>query len=167
MTHSQEVYYFYKAHGICTKCHQEDALRGHVLCAVCKAKQTQYNHDYYEQTRTQRAIDDKAAYEANKLNGICVACKCRPARSGKTTCEKCAMQRKRYAARRYVPVVRSADQCLLCESPVEKHFKYCSRHLAESRERLARARESRGCSIWMENWYVWKPKQKGDIVAIR
>lgn len=36
-------YEWYKAHGICVKCHKEDALPGKVYCAVCTAMTAERN----------------------------------------------------------------------------------------------------------------------------
>lgn len=42
---------YYKSHGICTRCHQRDALPGMVLCRECRIENNQARSGYVEHTQ--------------------------------------------------------------------------------------------------------------------
>lgn len=39
MSYSTDSYYFFKSHGICTRCQKEKALEGHTMCVDCLANE--------------------------------------------------------------------------------------------------------------------------------
>lgn len=98
-----ELYSYYKSHGICVTCGQEDAKPGHVRCWRCMANMKDLSNKYYHE----RPADVKAALLAKrrekaavqraerKANGQCVNCGRQLTDKLFTHCEKCRASAKR------------------------------------------------------------------------
>lgn len=88
MTKSQDTYLARKQAGICTRCGQNPAEPGHVLCEQCResAANERQTPEYKERQRARAA----KRYREQKATGICTQCHSRPIVPGKTMCEVCA-----------------------------------------------------------------------------
>ena len=84
-------YQWYKAHGICPRCGQEDAAKGKVYCLNCLDKEAVATMIYRSthDTRENNRKDCRERYYKAKENGICVRCRQNKAREGKVTCQAC------------------------------------------------------------------------------
>lgn len=93
-------YYWYKEHGICTRCHVEDAIKGQTRCANCAEIQREKSKERYQQTKEYHIAYSKrwskATYEERKSSGICVRCGKRPPQDGKLSCTQCLIKQAKY-----------------------------------------------------------------------
>ena len=86
-----EQYMWYKSHGICPRCGQENAAKGRVYCLNCLDKEAvstmiyRTTHNTKEKNKEYCSMRYKNAIE----NGMCVRCFKRKARQGKTSCQLC------------------------------------------------------------------------------
>ena len=145
-------YEWYKAHGICTQCGQEDAVPGTTLCPECTAKRMEQCAKYWRslsaETR-QRIIQKKgeqrrALREQRKSLGLCVICGKRKAEVGKLHCTECLIKIRRrnkecYDARR-VKTNYSEGLCCRCNEPTLPGKKLCAKHYDIARRGVEAAR---------------------------
>ena len=84
----REAYQWYKEHGICVQCHQENARKGRVLCGMCAASQTEAKLIRYhagtrkeptEEQRRRKAETAKKLHEKRSAQGLCFKCGKHPA----------------------------------------------------------------------------------------
>lgn len=92
----REMYVWRKAHHICTKCGQEDALKGHTRCISCLEKERGKTKKPLntEQQYSQR-IHQKRRYDLLAAFGMCTACGKRNAAPGRAYCTECLIKRRR------------------------------------------------------------------------
>ena len=81
--HRRELYYWYKEHGICTRC-QGEAIPGKTLCPDCMKKRRQQAKRW----RKEHPDAHKDRYYRLKSEGKCVQCG-ETAKPGLTLCKKC------------------------------------------------------------------------------
>lgn len=92
----REEYHWYKAHGVCVKCHSANAVSGRTLCASCFEKAKRYREAHAE-----RILDMQRTKVAfRRANGLCLDCG-KPNDNGKVRCERCLFRRKKYYALNY------------------------------------------------------------------
>lgn len=93
-------YYWYKEHGICTRCHAEDAIKGQSLCPECRDKCNAKAKETYTErkarTRERDKQNSKALYAERKASGICVRCGKRSPQEGKLSCTQCLIKQAKY-----------------------------------------------------------------------
>ena len=92
-------YWWYKEHGICVFCRQDNAIRGQVLCANCRDKNAFQKHEYYNEhkseIREKKKILEKDKRKKRKDKGLCVDCGM-PAFEGRTRCQRCVIRSRLY-----------------------------------------------------------------------
>lgn len=138
MTHV-ETYHWYKAHGICVRCHHADAIFGRTLCPDCRDSE----HERGRRRRERENAENREAYlekqrEANrkryaerKQAGICIAC-WRKVVSGHTRClVHLAKDRARERATRGQ---KDPNECRYCHEPRAEGYAFCEMHLERARE---------------------------------
>lgn len=147
----RERYYWYKEHGICVSCGQEEAAPGKVRCEECAAKVTTRRlAAYYRQGKAQQAADlqrHKVRYARRKALGRCTDCG-KTVSTGKRLCLDCSLRRHRYDKRffdayRRVKTDFSDGLCCKCNEPVVPGKKLCARHYAIALENLRKANAQR------------------------
>ena len=165
----RERYYWYKEHGICVRCGQEDAAPGKVKCEECAAKEaTRRLAAYYRQGKAQQAADlqrHKVRYARRKALGLCTDCG-KTVSTGKRLCLDCSLRRRRYDKRyfdahRRVKTDFSDGLCRLCNEPVVPGKKLCARHyaIAAANARKAHAQRPKGNHGWRRgNRLIFKKK---------
>lgn len=86
-------YMWYKSHGICTDCGQEDALPGKAVCRCCHARRIEYNKKAWEKNREHLIPIQNARrrelYKARKEAGLCTRCGKHPPETRKVKCTAC------------------------------------------------------------------------------
>ena len=75
---NKDLYYWYKDHGICTKCGRENAEPEKTMCSECLEKNRKYDKKRYKDPkyREQQKIRCKTYRERKKASGLCKCCKC-------------------------------------------------------------------------------------------
>lgn len=145
-----ELRAWYKAHGICVSCGQQNAVQGETRCLECKFKYRESNSQYYVKHKEElnRKCRDrgKQLYDERKERGICVRCGKRKAQTGKVRCAVClAKDRqahiKKSRAEGVLPhsMLGNGEYCYTCGKPVDG-TKLCPKCLETSRRTIAYAR---------------------------
>ena len=96
-------YQWYKAHHICVRCHQREAVKGQVACLDCRDKDREYDRKCKAESLAKETAEHKAnrlrkmkeRRERLKAQGLCIWCGKRKALSGKQQCLECYIKRKR------------------------------------------------------------------------
>lgn len=161
----RERYYWYKEHGICVRCGQEDAAPGKVKCEECAAKEADRSMAaYYRQREEQREEQREAMrrrqrdrYAKRRTEGLCTDCG-KTVSTGKRLCLDCSLRRRRYGKRffdahRRVKTDFSDGLCCKCNEPVVPGKKLCARHyaIAAANARKAHAQRPNGNHGWRRN----------------
>lgn len=166
----RERYYWYKEHGICVSCGQEDAAPGKVKCEECAAKVADRSMAAYYRKREERKEAmrrrQRERYVKRRAEGLCADCG-KKASAGKRLCLDCFLRRRRYDKRyfdahRRVKTDFSDGLCRLCNEPVVPGKKLCATHCDILRENLkkANAQQSNADHPWRHgNQLIFK---KGD-----
>lgn len=142
---NKEIYRWYKEHGICVNCHQEEAIPGRVYCPECAAKNAESDRKWYNkkmadpQYRETVREKKKASYQRRKDNGICVYCN-NPA-THRIYCYECFVKVKRRGIERgkrerwerhekglISDYWRKNKLCVRCGKPVKEGFLICEEH---------------------------------------
>ena len=146
-----ELREWYKAHGICVCCGQENvAVSGETLCLQCKFKYRESNRRYYANHKNElkHKVKDqkKQLYKERKEQGICVTCGKHEAQTGKVRCGKCLakdrrMHIKKARAEGVLPhsMLGNGEYCYTCGKPANG-AKLCPKCLETSRRTIAYAR---------------------------
>ena len=98
MESARERYYWYKSHGICPMCGQEDAAKGKTYCLNCLDKHAASAMKYkakHDTTEKNRVFCMERYYKA-KESGICVRCFQNKQREGRVICQKCFSKLRRF-----------------------------------------------------------------------
>lgn len=86
-------YQWYKQHGICVDCNQENALPGITYCRCCKARRIEYNRTEWEKHKDRlipiNREHKKSLYWQRKEAGLCTRCGKHPPETGKAKCTAC------------------------------------------------------------------------------
>ena len=166
----RERYYWYKEHGICVSCGQEDAAPKKVKCEECAAKEAARNQTAYYRKREERREAmrrrKRELYAKRRAKGLCANCG-KKTSAGKRLCLDCFLRRRRYDKRyfdayRRVKTDFSDGLCRLCNEPVVPGKKLCATHCDILRENLkkANAQQSNVDHPWRHgNQLIFK---KGD-----
>lgn len=138
MTKSKERYVWYKAHGICVSCGQDDAAVGYVRCFGCLEKERNYSRQYrqsdeHRETKKQR---DLRRIEERKSKGQCIACN-RMAVQGKIRCQ---FHLAKDAGRHKHVEWKPPGECLYCTDPRVEGKKLCQKHLTIAQKSISNAR---------------------------
>ena len=114
----KEEYDFYKAQGICVRCHKNAAEPNRVMCLECADKEKIRNKSQRERTLDKSRSQDLSKYYKLKEQGICTYCKKNPATPGKTKCEKCLAKIRNRRNNRNIDIPRSErvsfGLCYIC-----------------------------------------------------
>lgn len=93
-------YSYFKERGLCVRCHNQKAAKGHSHCLNCLDKRSVYSIKRYANLTDEQRTDElnrssesfKKRYHNRKNNGMCVRCNKRPAREDRTMCIYCAIK---------------------------------------------------------------------------
>lgn len=162
---SESNYEFYKQRGICPYCKKEKPAPGKVACQHCIDKQKRWKENMTPEERERKKARArelvKLRYQKKKDAGICVMCGKVPAAPGRTYCEKCAEQRKKYhyaqkpeTVGKYKVTARASGKaryerrkaaglCTRCGKPAAPGKTNCEECLQKMRENMRRRREER------------------------
>lgn len=158
LTRSQQDYYWYKEHGICTECRKRKAFNGHVLCEYCMEKRSMYD---FRKNNTEEGLAKarkrmKDFTDRRKQLGLCVSCG-RPATNGTKCAYHAAKQnewkrRKRIRGNSDSPGNKfsqriNAGLCMYCGEPQVTGYSLCEYHLEKSREERKRYYEKRKSQV--------------------
>ena len=173
----REEYNWYKSHGICVKCHQEDAIKGMVYCAYCRAYQRnfyRYHKPAKEETpehKEKRLAYLKEYHARRKENHQCVRCgKSLSANAKGNRCKWCRIKENNQANERnhrkgVLPrsLMGNGVFCQICARPVEtagsklcdRCYKNCCANISKARKNLPKDIYARRLiNYWWENHLI-------------
>ena len=142
----REEYRYYKEHGICVNCRQEEAAKGRTRCLTCLSKiaeQSRARHsklteeELAEKNRIRRE-KGKALRDYRKANGLCDICG-KPAYKHYSKCYEHYIYYKRYEKKRREKKNKGYAElglCRICGEPPAEGKKYCAEHLKQYREKM-------------------------------
>lgn len=166
-------YTYYKSHGICVTCGQENAMPGRVRCWRCLASQREHEAEYRERrgkcsevVLIARRERDAAKRAERRASGLCPNCGRKREDEAYALCEKCRQSAKRSATRRrrndgVLPSGLRGDGlfCAVCLGLVEQSGnKLCDRCATNNAKNLrtARAAQDRANHPWKKINYQRK-----------
>lgn len=175
----KERYYWYKSHGICTQCGQNDADEGHTLCLECRMAQrekgkqklsTEQRYKHYQHQKRRREI--LIAF------GICKICGKRTAREGYVTCEFCSKkynnkQREKSHQKGVIPreILSDGSHCAICgATEIKEGYKVCEKCYPKLKENMLHARSCKKGENYFEkqvrrDWNFKCQKQKENMTV--
>lgn len=123
--YDKDIYRWYKSHGICVKCHHEDAIIG-VHCYECWTKRHEYDNNN-QKSRIERA--KKRRYDLVN-QGLCPDCGNKNQNNGTIVCDMCRSKRRASAAkfRELHGIKKSAYLCKWCNEQPIPGKKFCIVH---------------------------------------
>ena len=139
------LYWWYKAHNICTQCRKEETVPGRTLCPECAEKSRIRAAERRAAKRDEINREQKEWNRRMKEKGLC---RCgRPARPGKVQCLECALRdnrrtlARRHSSGRTLPhgLRQELHICRRCSKPAVPGYYFCEEHLAKQREYMAKA----------------------------
>ena len=155
------MYYWYKEHGICVRCKQEQAMPGYVRCPDCiykdgeKAHQNPKKHDDRYKEKQNKRLRERY-HECKKL-GLCTRCAKKQAYKGGRFCYECMLKAKRYARQRKQKKSGISGEmhqywkeqglCYFCGKPVVEGKKTCEEHYRKCAMSAANMRAKRKVKI--------------------
>lgn len=114
--YDKKSYEWYKEHGICVQCGQEEAAQHRVRCLECLAKNT---------TRKRKNMDPEYAKRKRRERqeqGKCVWCGRPRAKDSKCYCTECRIKNRRRLAEKRDGIARSErpayGMCYRCGAPI-------------------------------------------------
>lgn len=158
---SRESYHWYKAHGICVDCKQEEAAPGKVRCLNClsiraeqirKRESELTEEELAEKNRIKREKSQKLR-DYRKANGLCDICG-KPVYKNYSKCYEHYIYYKRYETKRRQKKNKGYAElglCRICGKPTVEGKKFCAEHLEQYREKMKLAqairkeKAERGC----------------------
>lgn len=152
-TDSYETYHYYKDHGICVDCHQEEAAKGRTRCLHClsiraeqrrKRESKLTEEELAEKNRIKREKSQKLR-DYRKANGLCDVCG-KPVYKNYSKCYEHYIYYKRYEKKRREKKNKGYAElglCKICGQPTVEGKKFCAKHLEQYRERMRRVQEIR------------------------
>lgn len=147
------MYHWYKEHGICVDCKEEDAAPGKTRCLNClsiRAEQRREREsklspeELAEKNRIKRERGKKLR-EYRKANGLCDVCG-KPAYKGYSKCYEHYIYYKRYETKRRQKRNKGYTElglCRICGKPTVEGKKFCAEHLEQYREKMRRVQAIR------------------------
>ena len=152
-TTSYETYHWYKDHGICVDCKQEEAAKGRTRCLNClsiiaeKGRARMYKKTEEELAEINRIRREKAKalYDYRKANGLCVICG-KPAYRHYTKCYEHHIYYLWYTRRANEKKRKGYAElglCRICGKPTVEGKKFCAEHLEQYREKMRKAQAIR------------------------
>ena len=134
MTTKKDLYEWYKAKGICTKCGCNKATPGKTMCWDCADKSNQNSQSYYHTKMTEDQYKRRIAYNKRKRElcitfGLCRECLKKDAVKGKYCLECYIKYTRRNSKKREGEVSRTLSVeyvlCYFCGEPVLEGKKTC------------------------------------------
>lgn len=97
---NKDNYYWYKSHGICVNCGQNNTYKEHVFCLKCMMnRRDKAIQSYYDTVTPEKKVHyremAKDIYYKRKKNGVCVSCGKRKSVNGETRCIYCKKKKRR------------------------------------------------------------------------
>ena len=142
-----DYYWWYKEHGICIRCKQEQAQPGKTLCFECNEKEKARKRREYGRVREKRIERGKKRYLLRKAQGLCVYCGKKKAVQGRVSCIECSITQRRYVAERNLRDVKlpkgmreELHICRYCDKPAVDGYYYCRVHLEAQRKTAEKMR---------------------------
>ena len=146
---SKSDYQFYKTHGICVACHQENALPERVHCLACLLDKRAKDREYKRQQKSQVSEEEKLRrneqsrirYQKRREAGICKNCH-RPVYKNYSRCYEHHFANNLDGRLTYQEshIQREADQCRWCRKPVAYGRTFCQECLELNQKRAEYAR---------------------------
>ena len=136
---AREEYQWYKEHGICVKCHSEEAEPGRVKCFECADKQRLRDSKRVRSSKD-RARDARERYEKRKSEGTCLRCE-KKATHGVHCYEHYIYMRRRNKNR--TKGFGEIGLCRICGAEPEPGFKLCPLHRKEYADRMIKQNKER------------------------
>lgn len=138
LEHKRARYRWYKEHGICPNCGQNEAAPGTVICASCKADR-QWSRSILNRSSKCRETDriyHQKRFERLRKAGLCLSCGKVKAETGLVYCRACrdrknALNRKYRKKAKYnkIGIPRGTDgTCVTCGAPVKDGYRLCEKH---------------------------------------
>jgi len=124
-------YYWYRAHNICPRCKQNDAIPGQVLCPECAEKARKYRTAHRDRENARK----RERRAQRKEQGLCMCGK--PARPGRTKCLECFLRDRRTTKRKETKPIwlrREQGICLRCDEKAVEGRTLCAHHLELARQ---------------------------------
>ena len=149
----REAYHYYKDHGICVDCHQEEAAKGKTRCLYCLSKRAEQRREresklteeeLAEINRIKREKSQKQR-DFRKANGLCDVCG-KPVYKNYSKCYEHYIYYKRYEKKRREKTNKGYAElglCRICGEPTVEGKKFCAVHLEQYREKMRRAQAIR------------------------
>ena len=153
MTYSYEAYHWYKDHGICVDCKQEDAAPGRTRCLNCLSKNAEQRRkresklspeEIEEKNRIKREKSQKLR-DYRKANGLCDVCG-KPVYKNYSKCYEHYIYYKRYGEKRREKTNKGYAKlglCRICGEPTVEGKKFCAVHLKQYRGKMKLAQAIR------------------------
>jgi hypothetical protein len=139
----QEMYEWYKGHGICPQCRIQDAEPGKTLCFDCLEKARVRANKYNKKHVKEKSQRDRERYYKRKEEGRCVKCG-KPSLKG-TLCVECAVKNNRRGNERnhkegkcFPDGLRTElGICKWCNEKAVDGSIYCEKHLEQKQKIIA------------------------------
>jgi hypothetical protein len=122
----KEEYHRRKTEGLCVRC-GKNKTDGLTACFECSQRRNKRNKDKYVRKR-EKALNRQEKATKAKAEGNCVNCFKFPARTNRSTCERCAATAKRRYSDR-----QQKGLCTECKSPVAPDKQTCEECAAHRR----------------------------------
>ncbi len=173
---NREEYYWYKEHGICTRCRQNKVYspRSNTMCLQCLEDQKEYKKNKKTSTeeRHRHNMHLKRYHELLTAFGVCIVCAKRDAAKGNVCCDICLAkirikdERRRRQKGELPKDFRSPVICATChkEKP-DNGRKLCDRCYNNSVMALEKARQKQNTEnhYWQsDNKIVFHGRNKHD-----
>lgn len=160
MSYSKDSYYFFKSHGICTRCQKEKALEGHTMCINCLANEVVRESKHTSPSERQKQVR-KEKYQYRKQNGLCVDCGKPRYKDSASYCYEHMLYHKRKQREYNATKDKIYDGCPRCGKPSKSGYKLCEYHYNLAVNAVKEGRKKVKDSFFMqENENYWKMKQR-------
>lgn len=171
-------YNYYKSHGICVTCGQENAMPGRVRCWRCLASRREHEAEYRDRKTAAEQAEvnrlrrerDAAKRAERRASGLCPNCGRKRDDEAYALCRACRHSAKRSATRKrrndgVLPSGLRGDGlfCAVCMKPVELiGNKLCDRCAANNIENLRKARAAQTVNPWKKINYERRNQSECD-----
>lgn len=142
-----EYYHWYKEHGICVICQQEDAQPGYTMCLSCRMEHRFKGDTHSDEAKARHRKYLKRRRDLLYAFGVCVVCGVKDAKKGSHVCPYClakSRQRSENYRRQKGIIPRNSYTksgiCYLCDKPAIDGKKTCEEHYAILKERMLHAK---------------------------
>ena len=148
-TYSYDTYHYYKEHGICIQCHQEDAAPGRTRCLNClsimaenqRRHRNKLTEEEREEIKRKKREQSKALRDYRRENGLCLVCG-KPVYKNYSKCYEHYLYFKRIDRERREAKKKGYAElglCRICGEPTVEGKKFCAYHLEQYREKMRKA----------------------------